>query len=66
MMSVHALATVQEALTGLNIVSLLCSIWLTDRARRLAAPVQQPTTTDLQEVRSFAARPQGTLQGLQP
>jgi hypothetical protein len=65
-MSVHQPHHLVTVLEVLNAACLVCSIWLTDRARRLAAPVRQPTTTDLQEVRSFAARPQGTLQGLQP
>jgi hypothetical protein len=59
----HHLVTVLEVL---NVISLGCSIWLTAHARKLAAPAQQRTSSDLQEVHAFAARPQGTLQGLQP
>jgi hypothetical protein len=49
----HDLVTVLEVL---NAACLVCSIWLTERARRLTVPAQQRTTT---HVHAFTARPSG-------
>jgi hypothetical protein len=46
----HDLVTVLEVL---NAACLVCSIWLTERARRWTVAAQQPTTTDLLQVHAF-------------
>jgi hypothetical protein len=40
-------------------------IYVAARARRIAAHVQQPTAIDTQEIRAFAAQPQGTIHDVQ-
>jgi hypothetical protein len=56
-MSVHQPNHLVAVLEVLKLSSLLCSIWLTERARRLlTAPAQQPTPT---RAHAFTARRSG-------